>query len=208
MVNPSLINVWLTPRADESQSDFKASGKVNLQGQARQVQINDWPTPKLPSGGGQSTEKSKKHMHKLEDAALMTRPLTGWGTPNVLDHLPSTNLTSRKTKGGCSNLKDQVPLTQPLTQPLTSIPTTGWATPTTRDHKDGASDLSNTPINCLLGRQVSLSHVPTATHAASRPTSTQKPAKLALNPNFTRWLMGYPAAWVSCVPMVIASCRR
>ena len=31
-----------------------------------------------------------------------------------------------------------------------------WATPTSRDHKDGASTLENTPINGLLGRQVSL----------------------------------------------------
>lgn len=31
-----------------------------------------------------------------------------------------------------------------------------WATPTTRDHKDGGSTLENTPVNGLLGRQVSL----------------------------------------------------
>ena len=36
-----------------------------------------------------------------------------------------------------------------------------WATPTTRDWKDGASTLENTPINGLLGRQVSLASWPT-----------------------------------------------
>lgn len=46
---------------------------------------------------------------------------------------------------GCSGL---------LSSPVPNPP--GWATPTVRDHKDGASTLDNTPINGLLGRQVSL----------------------------------------------------
>ena len=40
----------------------------------------------------------------------------GWPTPNTMDHLPSSNLSERKTKGGCSNLKDVAPLA-------------GWPTP-------------------------------------------------------------------------------
>jgi hypothetical protein len=59
----------------------------------------------------------------------------------------------------------------------------GW--PTTRDHKDGASDLTNVPINGLLGRQVSLS-----------PAQTEK--RGALNPRFSLWLMGYRTAWALC----------
>ena len=35
------------------------------------------------------------------------------------------------------------------------------ATPTVRDHKDGATNLDNTPINSLLGRQVLLASIPT-----------------------------------------------
>jgi hypothetical protein len=37
--------------------------------------------------------------------------LASWATPNCMDHLESGNLENRKTKGGCVNLKDQVPLT-------------------------------------------------------------------------------------------------
>ncbi len=72
----------------------------------------------------------------------------------------------------------------------------GWATPTSRDHKD-TGNLENVEINCLLGRQVSLS-----------PAPTERPAGLALNPEFSRWLMGFPAAWGSCGAMAMQSCRK
>lgn len=36
--------------------------------------------------------------------------LAAWPTPNCMDSLPSGNLEERKTKGGCSNLKDVAPL--------------------------------------------------------------------------------------------------
>jgi hypothetical protein len=73
----------------------------------------------------------------------------------------------------------------------------GWATPTSRDHKDTGC-LDNVPVNCLLGRQVALSPVETGAPAASR-----------LNPRFSLWLMGFPAAeWASCGELAMQSCRK
>ena len=63
----------------------------------------------------------------------------------------------------------------------------GWATPTGRDHKDGASTLENTPINGLLGRQVSLSTAPMVRRGQ-------------LDPTLVRWLQGYPPAWAYLSP--------
>ena len=73
----------------------------------------------------------------------------------------------------------------------------GWATPTARDHKDTGKRLCMFPVNCLLGRQAILSAAPTERSDGS-----------ALNPAFTRWLMGFPAAWDSCGATAMQSCRR
>lgn len=60
-----------------------------------------------------------------------------------------------------------------------------WATPTTRDAKDGDCDLTKTPDNGLLGRQVLL--------ASNAPTGKRG----ALTPRFSLWLQGYPETWHS-----------
>ena len=112
----------------------------------------------------------------------------GWPTPNAMPEGRGGLQTSpekalqRRQQGHMLNLDDAATLA-------------GWATPTTRDHKDGASTLENTPINGLLGRQVSLLSV-----------STEKRA--ALNPRFSLWLMGFPTAWARCAERVTRSSRK
>ena len=144
-----------------------------------------WPTP---------TASDEKWRYSNEQMALKrlasgkqmgleaTAYLSGWGTPNCMDHLPSGNLESRRKKGGCCNLKDQVTYVS------------GRATPTSRDHKDGTSE-GTAPTNGLLGRQV-----------WSSPVQTGK--RGALNPAFSRWLMGYPDAWDSCGATAMQSSRK
>lgn len=61
-----------------------------------------------------------------------------------------------------------------------------WMTPTARDHKDGATTLTNAPVNGLLGRQVP------ATPMAGRDTS-QSPR--TLNPLFVEAPMGWHPGW-------------
>ena len=84
----------------------------------------------------------------------------------------------------------------------------GWATPTSRDHK-GTGDLSESMIrksgkvrNDTVGRQAF-----GITQSLS-PAPMERPAGLALNPEFSRWLMGFPAAWGSCGAMAMQSCRN
>ena len=79
----------------------------------------------------------------------------------------------------------------------------GWPTPTTRDHKDG-SYCPNVESNALLGRVVwTAGPLPTGLNA-----STEKPVAYRLNPNFSRWLMGFPVEWANCAPTAMPSSRK
>ena len=154
---------WPTPRAQEP-------GKTN-EGYGKSVgmvaKLAGWPTPMADDSGTQRDLKHRirtKRQLTLDD---LSRMVTGWVSPTAQDGSRGS-LPARPHDTG-------VPLSQ-------QAALAGWSTPTQRDHKDGASDLSNTPINSLLGRQVSLSPAPTKKRAA-------------LNPAFPRWLMGFPVAF-------------
>jgi hypothetical protein len=106
----------------------------------------------------------------------------------------------------------------------------GWATPTPRDAKDGDCTDADVPTNCLLGRQAvrlpaggwmtpkSAEHQtttkrgsPTLYGQAIGTTATSSPAPTGrrgvLDPEFSRWLMGYPAAWGLSGATAMRSCR-
>jgi hypothetical protein len=136
------------------------------------VTLTGWPTPKEQNSRGPSI----KH-----DGLWDIAQTVGWGTPTSQDAKHAT-LSPSEMEREPANLRNQVH-------------TTGWATPTTRDHKDAASDLTNVPINALLGRQASLS-----------PAQTEK--RGSLNPAFSLWLMGYPTGWARSAERVTPLSRR
>lgn len=96
-----------------------------------------WPTPTVgdakASGSRDSSRSNANDGTTLTDAVVRA----GWATPKATD---SNGASAPESRGGSPMLNDMA----------------GWATPTTRDHKDGGGSLENTPINALLGRQVSL----------------------------------------------------
>lgn len=143
-----------------------------------------WATPKAADGRGSPYTPTETRRSELRKQMPV-----GWPSPNALPpnrgglQTNPQKALERVAQGHQMNLDDAATLVA------------GWATPTTRDHKDTGT-LENVPVNCLLGRQAPLSIAP-----------TERRAGYALNPEFSRWLMGFPVAWGSCGAMAMQSCR-
>ena len=119
---------------------------------------------------------------------------TGWPTPNAIPErrggLQSNpdKAMQRRAQGHMLNLDDAATLA-------------GWATPSARDWKDGTS-VGTVKENALLGRMV----WQTGPMPSGSPASTGSIG--ALNPDFVRWLMGYPPEHLNSAPTAMRSSRR
>ena len=161
-----------------------------------------WPTPQAIDASGQGRQgRFKKDGNRnpnstgsyrmdLKDAAL----LTGWPTPNTNNikgaYQDDAKNIARMEAGRQVNLQDVARLA-------------GWATPTVQDSANtaGRSQFrrNSLPLNCeatLVPGQIQYGF----------PAPTEK--RGVLNPNHSRWLMGYRAEWGSCGATAMQSCRR
>jgi len=167
--------------------------------------VEGWSTPRANKWG-------------FPDSHGSNETPAGWPSPNALPpnrgglQTNPQKALERVAQGHQMNLDDAATLVAGWATPTSNNSTgsgtqgreggenlqtaAGWAAPTTRDHKDTGT-LENVPVNCLLGRQAPLSIAP-----------TERRAGYALNPEFSRWLMGFPVAWGSCGAMAMQSCRN
>jgi hypothetical protein len=113
--------------------------------------------------------------------------LAGWPTPNAGDaNERSLNTWKIPAKG-------QVHAQQLI----------HWSTPQASDYVEGARTAGDSRQKCL-GRD--LKELVSGTGASGSTAATEKPGQL--NPELSRWLMGFPAGWSCSGATATRSSRR
>lgn len=152
-----------------------------------------WPTPMAGSPKTESYNEAGDTCNGRK-TRLLVNNVAGWHTPMASEPMKKTRRTMAvgwPTPDARSASK-QRPGAQggPTLAGLVHRSVSGWATPTASDHKDGVADLQKHPVNYKLGRQAMIGP---STDSSSARTEEGAP----LNPDHSRWLMGYPIVWGS-----------
>jgi len=154
-----------------------------------------WPTPNTTdTDAGPSRMRGDFWRYRGLDLATAAA-LAGWPTPKSSNDGDSDETVAMAMRGECE-------MSLPRVAKLA-----GWATPRVSDNRGAASTRMQNAQNGAgiyqLREQVHGASGPTPT---SFPAATEKPG--ALNPEHSRWLMGYPAAWGCCGATAMLSCRK
>jgi len=224
---------WPTARAEDSEFTGAHRGKADTLTSA--ARLAGWQTPKCPSGGGQAERQTaggglrkledqaqlagwptpraeERNQHNSRDAGVALSNMAGWASPSGHGSAGEISQDLIRKGGKWVNKKTGRVLQTNLATDAKML-VGGWATPSGRDWKDTpgmaqeAFDTSGKFRDRIdqLARQAM--HLP----ISGQPT-TSSPAgtgnRGALNPEHSRWLMGFPAAWGCSGATAMRSCRR
>jgi hypothetical protein len=205
--NAQVSNDGETPETWQARADKIKEQGINGNGAGTPLAIaaQQWNSP--AAGGGVSVSRGGDRIDEplLAKQAEMTAQ---WATPQAHDSQGGSpdRIKRHGTKHGDRNLADDV---------------TMWATPSAASDANGCSSPEKTAERhakmpghkpSILREQVELSPIgPQAqpTEPNGSESSPQGPtSRLRLNPEFVRWLMGFPPGWVNLHPLALTSFER
>lgn len=205
-ISDSGCTSWPTPLATDGS---KASAYSNRNGDPNQpclkltgaAKMAAWPTPVANEAGGGGSER---HIDGKRSNLRDTVMTAAWPTP--------TTVSGGKTGGMDSQLSTVAPLA-------------AWATPAAHEAGGTPETFMARKAKCAeraadrgVSMGVSLTSLaiqvqlvdsgtqPTGSSAETPPEASRSPGQL--NPEHSRWLQGYPAAWGSCGATATPSSRK
>lgn len=182
---------WPTPMAGTpAQNGNSAAG--NNDSSRLTVALTGWPTPQVCQGPNNGTNRGKDHGGERPRMTPQNIPdLCGWPTPTN-----STGASDTATRQGGKDLQ-------------TVAQTAGWPTPTSSMVTEQDLAQAMTAGNGKDRAAYKDSHIiPDTTGSTSTPSGAQTEKRGVLNPEFSRWLMGFPAAWGLSGVTAMRSCLR
>jgi hypothetical protein len=173
-----------------------------LRASARRTSDKDysgWPTPTKGNADGSQMAKDASSTGRRPDGSKATVSLNqvamaaGWPTPRAGDGEKNVRTLEGSIKeiARKNGPQDTVQAAQMA----------GWPTPTSQDEVRGVRPPRPHDTGVPLGQRVGQA-------LAGISASTESTAGYRLNPEFSRWLMGYPANWSLHAPKGKPSNRR
>lgn len=162
-----------------------------------------WPTPQANKNTKNSRDPKRMKENGSQTCLADAAHLAGWPTP-----MAGTKATETYNEAGNTDSGRK------------TVALVHWSTPTVQDSANNAGpsqfDRNTHPLNVqatLAGMRHSRGVADTLSAQAGQDASrsnaeTARPAGFRLNPRFSLWLMGYPAAWASCGERVMQSFQK
>lgn len=192
-------------KPDRESRDPNAPGSYRADLKDVAAQLAGWPTTAARDwrdGRSNQHDKNARPLNEVADLAVAVPATTGWPSPRLpnggrssKDMSPTGKMPDgRKCQAGLEHVAKMAE----------AAALSGWRSPNAMPENRGG--LQSSPEKALeraaQGHQVNLDDeaamaVPLAsTHGATTPSSASATApRGALNPAFSRWLMGFPSAW-------------
>lgn len=179
--NLGLITGWPTPigqQANDSPETYFArnKGKKTVTDLQVAAKMAGWATPQASSGGPEPEGKTGRKLSTM----------AGWATPSARDY-KSESATEEFNQERDSHTRGK-----PLSYQATLA---GWGTPRSPTNNGIGSPKRAKNARARLEDQVH------GIESNSSPVQTENTGQL--NPDFSRWLQGYPDAWERCADMAI-----